>query len=161
MLRRASTRESGVVPLPTRSSDNWIAAFARGARELRSWRGADAALKIVCLSTCLRLSRFLEFRTSAGAVATSALGQTRKCRHFRVKSALPQRTDIVSQIGHVRWRFEPDDRRTSRRPCSRCRNRVAGHSFAVSVGRVELTRLYRGANRRPNDRTCHPQKKGI
>jgi hypothetical protein len=28
-------------------------------------------------------------------------------------------------------------------------------------GRVEPTRLYRGANRRPNDRTCHPQKKGI
>jgi hypothetical protein len=36
--------------LPTQSSDNWIAAFARVAREPRLERGADATLKIVRLS---------------------------------------------------------------------------------------------------------------
>src|SRR5260370_895001 len=63
--------------------------------------------------------------------------------------------------GSHSWRFELDDRRTSRRPCFRYRDRVADRTFAVSVGRVEPTRLYRGANRCPNDRTCHPQKKVI
>jgi hypothetical protein len=44
------------------------------SRELRLGCRADAVRKIVCLSTGLCLSRFLKFRTSAGAMARSASG---------------------------------------------------------------------------------------